>query len=546
VTATVERGSNPASPAARPARVSLGLQVAALVVAAVVTLAGLLGITALVGPPGGAARPTPTAPTFLVDQVRPAAGLELTGTDGRPFSLASMRGRGALVFFGYTHCPDVCPATIGIVGQLIDRVGPAVGAVFVTIDPERDTVAWLAEYVRYLPTGFVALSGTAEAVRTTADAWGARYARVDTETPGKYSMTHTANVYLVDQAGLLRAVFPFGTRLEEMLETVEAVLATPAGTAYPPTQPPTPAETVAPTVEPSVAPPSAGVTAAPTTAPTPAPTEATLRAEVVSSSVWAGGSSPIILALYLDGIRLNDPAADVRVQLTSTAGGRTGAPVVATPVQPPGVDEVSYVATVDVPNPGWWRLAITVSTAGATSVTTTSVAALDPGATAPFGEPAPAVRTPTLADVGGDIRRVSTDPAPDPRLYQTSTADALAAHQPFVLVVDSSRFRTSPECGKALVMARYLLQRWPAVPFIHLEPFEYTIVSDAPVLNGALSNPTLVPAAAAWGLGQDPWPSTAQPWIFVVDGNGLVRAKYRDIIGSADVDVIVSMIQAGG
>jgi protein SCO1/2 len=533
---------------ARRATRRLGLQVLAVVAAAGLTLVGLVAITLLVRQPGTGAAPTPKPEPYLVGEVRPAAAIELTGADARPFSLTSMRGRGALVFFGYTHCPDVCPATVGIVGQVIDRIGSGVGAVFVSVDPERDTVAWLAEYLKYVPKGFAAVTGTPEAVRATADAWGARYARVETDNPEAYSMTHTASVYLVDQQGLLRAIFPFGTQPEAMIEVVREALAAPAASVYPATPLPTaPLPTAVPTLPPTGPPPaSLPPSGAPTAMPSAGPTAAALRAEVVSSSVWSGGASPVILALYEGDRRLDDVVADVHVQLTTTLGDPAGPSITATAVKPPGVPEVSYVATVDIPNPGWWRLAITVSRAGATSATTMSVAVLDPGGTAALGGAAPGVRTPTLSDVGGDVRKVSTFEAPDLRLSQTSTVDALAAHRPFVLVVDSSRFRTTPACGKAVTMARYLQDRWTSVPFIHLEPYEYTLISDTPVLLGTLSDPNLVPAAAAWGMGPDPWPATAMPWIFVVDGNGLVRAKYRDVVGSADVDVILSMIHAGG
>lgn len=71
-------------------------------------------------------------------------------------------------------------------------------------------------------------------------------------------------------------------------------------------------------------------------------------------------------------------------------------------------------------------------------------------------------------------------------------------------------------------------------------------MSDAPYLQGTLSDPTLVAAAEAWGIGPDPWPATSMPWIFVVDGNGIVRAKYQAVIGTADVDVILSMVMTGG
>jgi hypothetical protein len=171
-----------------------------------------------------------------------------------------------------------------------------------------------------------------------------------------------------------------------------------------------------------------------------------------------------------------------------------------------------------------------------------SLPTIDPGMTAPLGAAAPAVRTPTLDDVGGDATAITTDPAPDLRLSRTSTVDALAAGTPFVLVLDSNRFRTTNECGQALVLARFLLDRWPGIPIIHLEPFAYDVVSDTPVLRGSLSNPTLVPAAAAWGIGPAPWVGTSMPWVFVVDGDGIVRAKYQGIIGSSDIDVMLALI----
>jgi hypothetical protein len=215
-------------------------------------------------------------------------------------------------------------------------------------------------------------------------------------------------------------------------------------------------------------------------------------------------------------------------------------------VQPPGETSVFYVQTVDIPTPGWWRFAVTATTTGVTRAGSVDVAVIDPGTTAALGRAAPAAHTPTLADAGGVSLAVTTDPTPDHRLYDTSTSDALAGHRPFVLVVDSTRFRTTAACGKALVMVKYLVDRWPEAAFIHLEPFLYDVQQDTPILRGSLSDPTLVDAAAAWGIGADPWGATSMPWIFVVDGNGLVRAKYQGVVGSDDVDVLLALLSAGG
>jgi hypothetical protein len=94
-------------------------------------------------------------------------------------------------------------------------------------------------------------------------------------------------------------------------------------------------------------------------------------------------------------------------------------------------------------------------------------------------------------------------------------------------------------------MIRYLMDRWGQdVVFIHLEPFEYQIITEEPVLSGSLTDPPLNKYSRAFGLGDATWPGTKMPWIFVVDGKGIVRAKYTGIVGSADVDVILTQIKA--
>ena len=459
---------------------------------------------------------------------RPAPDIRLIDKASQPFDVASFRGQPVFVFFGYTHCADVCPATIGTVGLALDADRGKAKAVFVSVDPERDTPAWLTEYARFMPTGFTPLTGSESAIRATADAWGVRYAREEAEAgEGEYSMSHTADVFLVDGAGMRRATFPFGTSSEAMT----AVLRTIEGTS-PSNQPSLPSAappTAAPPMSQSGAPPA-------TSSPVPA-----LGVEVVSTSVWAGGPDPVILTLSGDGARIDDPALRPVAQIISADGALTGAPVEAVPVRPPGLDRVSYVATVTIPSPGAWRLAVTANG----RVGSADLTVLDPGTTPAIGTAAPTIRTPTLADVGGVARAITTDPAPDLRLSQTSTADALADHRPFVLVADSTRFKVSPACGRAVVMARYLLDRWPDVAFVHLEPYRYSVVADTAVLDGSLDAPTLTGPAEAWGVGGQPWGTKSMPWVFVVDGSGTVRAAYQGIVGTEDVDVILAMIADG-
>ncbi len=485
-------------------------------------------------PPAAAAAPTATPGPFLYATARSAPPIDLIDAAEQPVSLSGDRGSLVLVFFGYTHCPDVCPATIGIVGKVLADLGGSGRALFVSIDPERDTPSWLREYAPYLPAGFTALTGSPAAIRSTADAWNVRYAKVETDQPDAYSMSHTADVFIVDPEGRLRGAFPFGTTEATMVATLRAMPGLPSSSPG------------------ASAPASATGTPSPTPTLTPTPTVApsdlvgALRPTVVSSSIWAGGRSPLILALDGPGGRLDDPALAVDVAFVGSDGTELGPPVRAVPVRPPLEDRTLYVATLDVATAGSWQLEVSATGASGTLRGSVAITALDPGSSAPLGRPAPSAATPTLDDVGGDHWAVSTDPAPDLRLYGTSTATALANHQPFVLVVDSVRFRVSPACGKAVVMARYLLDRWPSTAFIHVEPYRYQVISETPVLDGDLSNPTLTDATAAWGFGAQPWGARSMPWVFVVDGAGIVRAKYEGVVGSDDVDVILALIAQGG
>ena len=474
------------------------------------------------GSAAGSAAPASSSDpaSFLYPAVRDAPPLGLLDPDGQILTLASLRGQDVLVFFGYTHCPDVCPATIGVVEQAMTAFGGPIRTLFVTVDPERDTVAWLKDFDSYRSPQFTALTGSDAQVRATADAWGIKYARVETGVAGAYSMAHTADVFAVDAGGRLRAHFPFGTTAASIVATLQLVDSAPATNA-----------------------PSG---AAATPSPTAAGATGSLQVEVASTSVWAGGSSPIILSLSGPAGPLNDTSIAPAVQLVGGDGLPVGAPVTATPVQPPGLEAVSYVAQVVIPTPGTWHLAVTATPGSVALSGGADVVALEQGASAAIGSAAPAVHSPTLADVGGAIGRVSTDPIPDARLYSQSTSDLLAAHQPFVLVLDSAKFRVTSACGKALIMARYLEDRWPAVAFVHVEPFRYDLVTDTLVIEGSLASPILTDVASAWGIGGAPWGPTSMPWVFVVDAHGIVRAKYQGVMGSADVDVMVALLAAGG
>jgi len=169
---------------------------------------------------------TDSAPTAaVVGEPRPAPELAgLVYSDTTPFDLADYEGSNVLVFFGYTHCPDVCPTTLGEVYQVFNA-SPDTKALFVTVDPERDTAEFLEEWTLYLHDNLSAVTGSPGALRRAADNYGVKYARVETTSTAGYTMSHTADLYLIDKHGQLLLAYPFGTPAAEIaadIATLEA------------------------------------------------------------------------------------------------------------------------------------------------------------------------------------------------------------------------------------------------------------------------------------------------------------------------------------
>ncbi len=277
----------------------------------------------------------------------------------------------------------------------------------------------------------------------------------------------------------------------------------------------------------------------------PAPEGETASVLMVSTAVWADGG-PVMVALVGDGGgSLIGPGASASVSMTPLDGSgppvRAGAVVVASE----GSDREVLYAELTPGRTGRWRLDVEAVDEGRTIRASTEVDVLGSGATPRIGTRAPDVTTPTLADVGGTIALVTTDPQPDPRLSTRSTAEARSSRLPYVLVIDSWRFRVSTACGLAIPLARYLADKWgDDVVFVHLEPFHYSLVSTTPVLDTPDGTPRLNPTSKAWGMGEGPWPLEAMPWAFVVDGDGIVRSKVTGVFGTDEIDLVLTRIAA--
>jgi protein SCO1/2 len=131
----------------------------------------------------------------------------LTDTTGKATGLQDFKGKVVVVFFGFTHCPDICPGTLSelaLVKQKLGADGDKLQVVFVTLDPERDTPEVLGQYVPAFDASFVALSGDAEAIARTAREFKVFYQKVPGTTPDNYTLDHTAAAFVFDPTGRLR------------------------------------------------------------------------------------------------------------------------------------------------------------------------------------------------------------------------------------------------------------------------------------------------------------------------------------------------------
>jgi protein SCO1/2 len=133
--------------------------------------------------------------------------LALIDHHGKPRRLEDWRGKAVVVFFGFTHCPDVCPTTLADMAQVMRQLGPLAGRVqvlFVTVDPERDTQAALAKYVPAFDPRFLGLRGDLDATRAAAKEFKVYFEKRPGKTPGEYSVDHSAQSYVIDPQGRLR------------------------------------------------------------------------------------------------------------------------------------------------------------------------------------------------------------------------------------------------------------------------------------------------------------------------------------------------------
>lgn len=168
----------------------------------------------------------------------PFLGSDITGThlggalsmvdpSGATRTLADYKGKVVVVFFGFTHCPDVCPTAMAQLAQtmtLLKNDASKVQVIMITVDPERDTPEILGKYVRAFNPAFTGLTGSADQLKKTAQSFKAFYAKAAGPTPEQYSMDHGSSFYILDQDGEARVLLRGDVPAETIAHDIKLLL----------------------------------------------------------------------------------------------------------------------------------------------------------------------------------------------------------------------------------------------------------------------------------------------------------------------------------
>ena len=195
----------------------------ALVVLVIALTAGLVWLAFVWQPEARVAAPTPEQKSAA------AAGGDfvLLGADG-PVALSAYRGRAVLIYFGYTFCPDVCPTSLALIAQALSALTPderaQVAALFISLDPERDTPEVLKVYAPFFHPDIVGLTGSPAQIAGVAGQYGARYMKQKPDSDGLYSVDHSSFTTIVGRDGKLAANLPYGSSVQHIVDMIRSVL----------------------------------------------------------------------------------------------------------------------------------------------------------------------------------------------------------------------------------------------------------------------------------------------------------------------------------
>ena len=162
----------------------------------------------------------------VIQSNQKAPRMELVSADG-PIKMTDFEGKVVVVYFGYTFCPDVCPATLNKLAQSVEMLGDRaddVQVIMVSVDPDRDTPENLKTYVTHFHPDFIGVTGDESTVNRVATLYGVFYEKADGAEESAYTIDHTSTVILVDRDGYLKLVLPFEGSAEQIAADIEYFL----------------------------------------------------------------------------------------------------------------------------------------------------------------------------------------------------------------------------------------------------------------------------------------------------------------------------------
>jgi protein SCO1/2 len=177
-------------------------------------------------------QPAPPPPKFQATDITGAAfarDFRLTDHNGQVRTLADFKGKAVAIFFGYTHCPDVCPTTLSDFAAALQQMGPQaerVQVIFVTVDPQRDTPELLKQFVPAFNPGFLGMYTDAETLKQLAKEYKVVYQKTSVKAADDYLIDHSAGTYIYDPQGNIRLLMPYGSSPEAIAHDLRILLAT--------------------------------------------------------------------------------------------------------------------------------------------------------------------------------------------------------------------------------------------------------------------------------------------------------------------------------
>ena len=169
---------------------------------------------------------------FLVQGI--AKDIEMVGGDfsltthmNSTYSLSDSRGKVVLLFFGFTHCPDICPMTLSTIQSVLNQLGDQatqVQPLLITVDPKRDTPEILKNYLQWFGYNFIGLTGTTDEIDKVVKQYGGLYSYEGDTSSNAYNVDHTSNLYIIDTNSVVSNIMPFGLPSQAIVDFVKKLL----------------------------------------------------------------------------------------------------------------------------------------------------------------------------------------------------------------------------------------------------------------------------------------------------------------------------------